>query len=81
MEKRTSITDSMSILDRLACLVTASALFVVGSVFMVLGVTFLPVVGIFASIPVLGLAYGFLARKGISNERIAGFLVPNSVMP
>jgi uncharacterized membrane protein len=48
---------------------------------MVLGVTFLPVIGILVAIPVLGLAFHFVTRKAIVNERIAGFLVPNNVMP
>ena len=71
---------TISIPDRLAGMIIAVALFVVGVGFMVLGVTFLPVIGIFVGIPVLGLAWHFLTPKAVVNERIAGFLVPNNLM-
>ncbi|HYA39869.1 MAG TPA: glycine cleavage system protein H [Syntrophobacteraceae bacterium] len=80
MEKIMSIPRSMSIPDRLASLVIALALFVVGAGFMVLGITFLPVVGILVGIPALGLAFHFLSQKAIVKERIAGFVVANDVM-
>ena len=71
---------TVSIPDRLAGMIIALALFVVGVGFMVLGVTFLPVIGIFVGIPLLGLAWHFLTPKAFVIERIAGFLVPNNVM-
>ncbi len=71
---------TISIPDRLAGMIIAVALFVVGAGFMVLGVTFLPVIGIFVGIPVLGLAWHFMTPKAVVNERIAGFLVPNNLM-
>jgi glycine cleavage system H lipoate-binding protein len=61
-------------------MIIAVALLVVGVGFMVLGVTFLPVIGIFVSIPALGLAWHFMTPRAIVIERIAGFLVPNNVM-
>ena len=70
----------VSIPDRLAGIIIAVALFVVGAGFMVLGVTFLPVIGIFVGIPLLGLAWHFLTPKAFIVERIAGFLVPNNLM-
>jgi glycine cleavage system H lipoate-binding protein len=80
MKDTMSIPHSISIPDRLAGLIVALALFVVGLGFMVLGVTFLPVIGILVAIPVLGLAFHFVTQKAILNERMAGFLVPNNVM-
>ena len=80
MENPMSIPRSTSIPDRLAGLIIAVALLVVGVGFMVLGVTLLPVIGIFVGIPLLGLAWHFMTPKAIVNELIAGFLVPNNVM-
>ncbi len=71
---------TISIANRLAGIIIAAALLVVGVGFMVLGVSFLPVIGILVGIPVLGLAWHFLAPKAVVSERIAGFLVPNNVM-
>ncbi|MGA2404148.1 MAG: glycine cleavage system protein H, partial [Syntrophobacteraceae bacterium] len=73
MEKTISIT------DRIAGMIIATALLVVGMGFMVLGVSLLPVIGIFAGIPVLWLAWRFMIPKAVVLERIAGFLVPNNV--
>ncbi|MGA3115707.1 MAG: glycine cleavage system protein H [Syntrophobacteraceae bacterium] len=80
MENPMSIARSTSIPDRLAGLIIAVALFVVGAGFIVLGVTFLPGIGILVSIPILGLALHFLTQKAIGMKRVAGFLVPNGVM-
>jgi glycine cleavage system H protein len=74
MENRSGIQ------DRMAGIIIAVALFVVGAGFMVLGVTFLPVIGILVGIPVLWLAWRFAAPKAIASERVAGFLVPGNVM-
>ncbi len=72
--------NTVSIPERLAGMVIAVALLVVGAGFMVLGITFLPVIGILVGIPVLGLAWHFMTPKAIVLERIAGFLVPGNVM-
>ena len=71
---------AISITDRLAGMVIATALMVVGVGFMVLGVSFLPVIGILVGIPVLGLAWNFMKPGAMVNERIAGFVVPRNVM-
>jgi glycine cleavage system H lipoate-binding protein len=70
---------AINIQDRLGSMAVASALFVVGIGFMVLGVTFLPVIGVLVGIPILWVAWNFLAPKAIVSERIAGFMVPNNV--
>jgi glycine cleavage system H protein len=73
--------NSTGILGKIAgMMIIAVALFVVGASFIVLGVTFLPVIGILVSIPILGLALDFLTQKSIGMKRVAGFLVPNNVM-
>ncbi len=59
---------TISIPDRIAGIIIAAALIVVGVGFMVLGVSFLPVIGILMSIPVLGLAWNFLTPKAIVNS-------------
>ena len=71
---------TISLPDRLAGMVIAVALLMVGVGFMVLGVTFLPVIGILVGIPVLMLAWRFMTPKAIVMERIAGFLVRSNVM-
>jgi glycine cleavage system H protein len=71
---------TVSIPDRLAGMIIAVALFVVGVGFIVLGVSLLPVIGILVGIPVLWLAWRFLSPNAIVNERIAGFLVPSNLM-
>ena len=65
---------TISISERLAGMVIAAALMVVGVGFMVLGISLLPVIGIFVAIPVLGLAWRLLTPKAIVNTRFAGFL-------
>jgi glycine cleavage system H lipoate-binding protein len=70
---------TISISERLAGMVIAAALMVVGVGFMVLGISLLPVIGIFVAIPVLGLAWRLLTPKAIVNTRFAGFLVPADV--
>ena len=65
---------TISISDRIAGLIIAVALTVVGVGFMVLGVSFLPVIGILVGIPVLGLAWRFLTPKAIVNTRSPAFL-------
>jgi glycine cleavage system H lipoate-binding protein len=69
----------ISIPDRIAGAIVAMALLVVGAVFMVLGVSLLPVIGIFIGAALVGLAWRFLAPKGLAFRRIAGFVVPNNV--
>ena len=71
---------TISISDRIAGLIIAVALTVVGVGFMVLGVSFLPVIGILVGIPVLGLAWRFLTPKAIVNTRFAGFFAPADVV-
>jgi glycine cleavage system H lipoate-binding protein len=72
--------NKMNIADRMAGLVVAAALVVVGAGFIVLGVSFFPVVGIFVGLAMLGLAWSFISPKAMVFERIAGFLIPNNVM-
>ena len=72
--------NKMNIADRMAGLVVAAALVVVGAGFIVLGVSFFPVVGIFVGLAMLGLAWHFMSSKTYAFERIAGFLVPDNVM-
>ncbi len=60
-----------SIPDRIAGIIIAAALSVVGVGFMVLGVSFLPVIGILIGIPVLGLAWNFLTPKATAYTCIA----------
>jgi len=71
---------TISISDRIAGMIIGAALTVVGVGFMVLGVSLLPVIGIFVGIPVLGLAWRFLTPKAVENTRIADFVVPDSTM-
>jgi glycine cleavage system H lipoate-binding protein len=80
MNNTMNISHSISIGDRVAGLMVALALLIVGTGFMVLGVTLLPVIGILIAISAFGLAFHFLTQKAILNERMAGFLVPNDVM-
>ena len=49
-----------NIIDRAACMVVAGALGTVGFFFMVLGLTFLPVVGIVIAVPIMSMAFVFL---------------------
>lgn len=65
--------------DRIAGAVVAIALLVVGAVFMVLGVSLLPVIGIFIGFAFFGFAWHFLAPKGLAVEYIAGFVIPRNV--
>ena len=62
-----------SIPDRIAGIIIAVALAVVGVGFMVLGVSFLPVIGVLMGIPVLGLSWNFLTLKATVNTGIAEF--------
>ncbi len=71
---------TISVSDRIAGIIIAVALTVVGVGFMVLGVSFLPVIGILMGIPVLGLAWRFLTPKAIVDTRIADFVIPDSTM-
>jgi len=61
-------------------MIVGLGLIIVGVVFMALGVTFLPVIGILMGFAVLGIAWHFVNPKTAALERIAGFLVPNDVM-
>ncbi len=71
---------AMSIQNRLAGMIVALALLVVGAGFMVLGVSFLPVIGLIVGVPIMWLGWRFLSPKAMLNERAAGFVVPNDVM-
>ena len=71
---------AMSIQNRLAGMIVALALLVVGAGFMVLGVSFLPVIGLLVGVPIMWLGWRFLSPKAMLNERAAGFVVPNDVM-
>jgi CHASE2 domain-containing sensor protein len=46
----------IGIVDRVACIFIGIALFIMGLVLVVLGVTWLPVIGILLALPVLALA-------------------------
>ncbi len=71
----------VSIPDRIAGIIVATALIVVGLGFIVLGVSFLPVIGILLGIPVMALSGYFLFPKAIMlHNHVAGFLVPKDVM-
>ncbi|MGO9311397.1 MAG: hypothetical protein ACLQBD_15835 [Syntrophobacteraceae bacterium] len=69
----------ISISERLAGMVVAAALFVVGLGFMVVGVSFLPVIGILIGFVCFRSAMHFLNPRATLNERPAGFVVPDSV--
>jgi EamA domain-containing membrane protein RarD len=79
-KKESDMEKTISISDRIAGMVIAVALSVVGVGFMVLGVSLLPVIGIFVGISVLGFAWRFLTPKAAENTRIAGFVIPDSTM-
>jgi hypothetical protein len=49
--------------NRLASMVIGTALGLVGLIFIALGITFLPVIGILIAIPVMGLSFHFLNPK------------------
>ena len=51
----------LSILDRAAVVVVATAFFLIGFFLLMLGVTFLPVIGIIAALPMMWLALRFLS--------------------
>ncbi len=71
---------TISIPDGLTGMIIGLALLVVGLGSMILGVSFLPVIGILLAIPILGIAWHFVNPKTIVHKRIAGFLVRNDVM-
>jgi len=52
-----------SMLDRLAGLVVAMGFLVIGLMLIVLGSTFLPVIGILAALPVMAISLHFLTLK------------------
>lgn len=51
------------LVNRLASMVIGTALALVGLIFIALGITFLPVIGILIAIPVLMLSFNFLNPK------------------
>ncbi len=51
------------IANRLASMIIGTALAVIGLIFIALGMTFLPVIGILFAIPVMGLSLYFLNPK------------------
>ncbi len=51
---------AITVAERIACTAIGAGLFIVGLVFMALGVTFLPIVGVFAAVPVMFFAFQFL---------------------
>lgn len=57
MKKQISFT------ERLAGMVVSAALMTVGLIFMVLGVTFLPIIGIVIAVPVMLLSMHFLTPR------------------
>jgi len=74
---------TISIPDRIAGIIVGIALFVIGAGFIVLGISFLPVIGIFLGVGVLGVAFRFMNPKETVAESVelaAGFAVPNDVM-
>jgi hypothetical protein len=64
MEKRHSI------LDRAAGVVVAMAFLVIGMMLIVLGSTFLPVIGILAALPVMAMSLRFLTLKPELHARL-----------
>ena len=62
----------------MAGMTIAMALLVVGTGFIVLGVTFLPLIGILIGVAILGLASHFITLKGSAFKHIACFLVPDN---
>jgi hypothetical protein len=71
--------NSISILDRIAGATIAAALFVAGAGFIVLGVSLLPVIGIFIGAALLEFAWHFLAPNGLDDERGAVFSTPGNI--
>ena len=45
--------------ERVACMIIGTALSIVGLIMIALGLTFLPIIGIFVAFPVLALAFYF----------------------
>jgi hypothetical protein len=56
--------------NRLASMVIGTALAMVGLIFIALGITFLPVIGLLIAIPVMALSFNFLNPK-LSVETVA----------
>ena len=63
---------SVGIADRIAGLIIAAGLLVIGVGFIALGVSLLPVVGIFVGFVTIRLALYFMNPKAIGSERIVG---------
>ena len=56
--------------ERVACMIIGTALSIVGLILIALGLTFLPIIGIFVAFPVLALAfYFFRPGKWVIAER------------
>jgi hypothetical protein len=49
----------LTIAERVACMIIGTALSIVGLILIALGLTFLPIIGIFVAFPVLALAFYF----------------------
>lgn len=49
---------SVKIAERFASMIIGTALAVTGSIFIVLGLTIFPVIGVLIGVPVMGLAFG-----------------------
>jgi len=62
-EKENEMNALTGLANRLASMVIGTALAMVGLIFIALGITFLPVIGILIAIPVMGLSFHFLNPK------------------
>jgi hypothetical protein len=66
-EKENKMNSLTGLANRLSSMVIGIALAMVGLIFIALGITFLPVIGILIAIPVMGLSFNFLNPKlGVS---------------
>jgi hypothetical protein len=62
-EKENEMNALTGLANRLASMVIGTSLALVGLIFIALGITFLPVIGILIAIPVMGLSFHFLNPK------------------
>jgi hypothetical protein len=62
-EKENEMNALTGLANRLASMVIGTALALVGLIFIALGITFLPVIGILIAIPVMGMSFHFLNPK------------------
>jgi hypothetical protein len=62
-QKENEMNALTGLANRLASMVIGTSLALVGLIFIALGITFLPVIGILIAIPVMGLSFHFLNPK------------------